>query len=70
MSSPSTPTPEGPGSDSGAPNLSARFADTFSSRFVDTCDVRLRAVVGGDGPPLLLAPYRDGAAAQQAAAVH
>jgi pimeloyl-ACP methyl ester carboxylesterase len=48
------PTPEGPGSVSGAPNLPAGFADTFSSRFVDTGDVRLHAVIGGDGPPLLL----------------
>jgi pimeloyl-ACP methyl ester carboxylesterase len=49
-----TPIPEGPGSVSGAPNLPARFADTFASRIVDTGDVRLHAVVGGDGPPLLL----------------
>jgi pimeloyl-ACP methyl ester carboxylesterase len=38
----------------GAPNLPAGFADTFQSRFVDTGDVRLHAVVGGDGPALLL----------------
>jgi len=50
----STSTPQGPGSISGAPNLPQGFADTFSSRFVDTGDVRLHAVVGGDGPPLLL----------------
>jgi pimeloyl-ACP methyl ester carboxylesterase len=54
MSSPSTSTPEGPGSVSGAPNLPAGFTDTFSSRFVDTGDVRLHAVTGGEGPPLLL----------------
>jgi pimeloyl-ACP methyl ester carboxylesterase len=30
------------------------FADTFSSRYVDTGEVRLHAVIGGDGPPLLL----------------
>ena len=56
MSSSSTrqPIPEGPGSVSGAPNLPTGFADTFSSRYVDTGDVRLHAVVGGDGPPLLL----------------
>jgi pimeloyl-ACP methyl ester carboxylesterase len=47
-------TPEGPGSVSGAPDLPAGFADTFTSRFVDVGDVRLHAVVGGDGPPLLL----------------
>jgi hypothetical protein len=63
-------TPEGPGSVAGAPNLPAGFADTFSSRFVDTREVRLHAVVGGDGPPLRLAPCRDGAAPTQAAAVH
>jgi pimeloyl-ACP methyl ester carboxylesterase len=49
-----TPTPQGPGSVSGAPNLPAGFADTFASRFVDTGQVRLHAVIGGDGPPLLL----------------
>jgi pimeloyl-ACP methyl ester carboxylesterase len=46
--------PAGPGSVSGAPNLPAGFTDTFESRFVDTGDVRLHAVIGGDGPPLLL----------------
>jgi hypothetical protein len=46
--------PEGPGSVSGAPNLPAGFADTFSSRYIDTGGVRLHAVIGGDGPPLLL----------------
>lgn len=49
-----TTIPEGPGSVSGAPNLPAGFTDTFASRYVDTGDVRLHAVVGGDGPPLLL----------------
>jgi len=47
-------SPEGPGSVSGAPNLPPGFADTFSSRYVAAGDVRLHAVVGGDGPPLLL----------------
>jgi pimeloyl-ACP methyl ester carboxylesterase len=51
---PNQPIPEGPGSVSGAPNLPAGFADTFTSRYVDAGDVRLHAVVGGDGPPLLL----------------
>ena len=46
--------PEGPGSVSGAPNLPAGFTDTFTSRYVDTGEVRLHAVIGGDGPPLLL----------------
>ncbi len=56
MSSSSTrlPTPEGPGSVSGAPNLPAGFTDTFTSRYVDTGEVRLHAVIGGEGPPLLL----------------
>jgi pimeloyl-ACP methyl ester carboxylesterase len=48
------PTPEGPGSVSGAPHLPAGFTDTFTSRFVDTGELRLHAVIGGDGPPLLL----------------
>ena len=56
MSSSSTdlPTPEGPGSVSGAPNLPAGFTGTFTSRYVDTGELRLHAVTGGDGPPLLL----------------
>jgi pimeloyl-ACP methyl ester carboxylesterase len=45
---------DGPGSVSAAPNLPAGFTDTFSSRYVDTGEVRLHAVIGGDGPPLLL----------------
>jgi pimeloyl-ACP methyl ester carboxylesterase len=50
----STAIPEGRGSVSGAPNLPDGFADTFTSRFIDAGDVRLHAVVGGSGPPLLL----------------
>ena len=46
--------PEGPLSVSGAPNLPAGFTDTFASHYVDAGDVRLHAVIGGDGPPLLL----------------
>jgi pimeloyl-ACP methyl ester carboxylesterase len=49
-----TSIPEGPGSVAGAPNLPDGFAETFTSRFVDTGDLRLHAVVGGEGPPLLL----------------
>jgi len=49
-----SPVPHGPGSVSQAPHLPAGFAETFTSRFVDTGDLRLHAVVGGDGPPLLL----------------
>jgi pimeloyl-ACP methyl ester carboxylesterase len=48
------PAPEGPGSVSGAPNLPAGFAGTFTSRYVGTGEVRLHAVTGGEGPPLLL----------------
>ena len=55
MSSTSTvPTPEGPGSVWGAPHLPAGFTDTFTSRYVDTREVRLHAVTGGVGRPLLL----------------
>jgi pimeloyl-ACP methyl ester carboxylesterase len=49
-----TSIPEGPGSVSGAPNLPAGFTDVFTSRYVQAGDVRLHAVIGGDGPPLLL----------------
>jgi pimeloyl-ACP methyl ester carboxylesterase len=54
MSPFATPAPQGPGSVSGAPNLPEGFAATFTSHFVDTGQVRLHAVIGGDGPPLLL----------------
>jgi pimeloyl-ACP methyl ester carboxylesterase len=47
-------TPEGAGSVSGAPNLPAGFTNTFTSRYIETGDVRLHAVIGGEGPPLLL----------------
>ena len=47
-------TPEGPGSVSGAPSLPTGFADTFASRYVDIGELRLHAVIGGEGPPLLL----------------
>ena len=43
-----------PGSVTGAPNLPAGFTDTFESRYVDTGEVQLHAVVGGAGPALLL----------------
>jgi pimeloyl-ACP methyl ester carboxylesterase len=39
---------------SGAPNLPARFADTFTGRYVDAGGIRLHAVTGGNAPPLLL----------------
>ena len=56
MSSPATgpPNPEGPGSVSGAPHLPDGFTSTFTSRYIDTRDLRQHVVTGGDGPPLLL----------------
>ena len=56
MSSSSTrpPTPRGPGAVAGAPNLPDGFTETFTSRYIDTGEVRLHAVIGGDGPPVLL----------------
>ncbi|MFI1767351.1 alpha/beta fold hydrolase [Streptomyces sp. NPDC020800] len=46
--------PEGPGSVSQVPNLPNRFTDSFTSQYVDTGELRLHAVTGGEGPPLLL----------------
>lgn len=54
MSSDHLPTPEGPGSVSQAPNLPDRFTDSFTSQYVDTGELRLHAVTGGEGPALLL----------------
>jgi pimeloyl-ACP methyl ester carboxylesterase len=54
MNSSAAAIPEGPGSVSGAPNLPAGFTDTFTSRYIDAGDLRLHAVTGGGGPPLLL----------------
>jgi alpha/beta hydrolase fold len=42
------------GSVARAPNLPPGFTDTFTDRFVDAGGLRQHAVVGGDGPPLLL----------------
>src|SRR5512133_842312 len=36
------------------PNMQEGIADTFTSRYIDAGDVRLHAVIGGEGPPLLL----------------
>jgi pimeloyl-ACP methyl ester carboxylesterase len=47
-------TPQGPGSVSGAPHLPDGFRDTFGSRFVEANGIRMHAVIGGKGPPLLL----------------
>ena len=48
------PIAQGLGSVSGAPNLPTGFTDTFTSRYIDTGELRLHAVIGGEGPPLLL----------------
>ena len=48
------PKPPGPGSVSGAPHLPAGFRDTFTSRYVEANGLRMHAVIGGKGPPLLL----------------
>jgi pimeloyl-ACP methyl ester carboxylesterase len=50
----SSSAPEGPSSVSGAPNLPAGFTDTFTSRYIDTGWLRQHAVIGGNGPPVLL----------------
>src|SRR6266545_5340923 len=47
-------TPSGPGSVSGAPELPKGFSKTFTSRFIRAGGLRQHAVIGGDGPPLLL----------------
>jgi len=50
----SSAIPEGPGSVAGAPHLPDGFAGTFTSRYVDTGNLRQHVVTGGEGPPLLL----------------
>jgi pimeloyl-ACP methyl ester carboxylesterase len=50
----SSRTPAGPGSVAGAPQLPDGFTATFASRYVDAGGLRMHAVIGGDGPPLLL----------------
>jgi pimeloyl-ACP methyl ester carboxylesterase len=50
----STSIPSGPRAVNGAPGLPSKFTETFTSRYVNTGDVRLHAVIGGDEPPLLL----------------
>lgn len=55
MTSPRLPEAlSGPGSVTGVPALPAGFTDTFQSRLVDIGHLRLHAVIGGEGPPLLL----------------
>jgi len=48
------PIATGLGSVTGAPNLPAGFTDTFTSHYVDAGGTRLHAVIGGEGPALLL----------------
>lgn len=50
----SSATPKGAGSVAHAPHLPSNFTHTFESRYIDTGELRLHAVVGGKGPPLLL----------------
>src|SRR5215469_7274622 len=50
----SSAIPRGPGSVSGAPHLPEGFTGIFTSRYIDTGEVRLHAVTGGNGPPFLL----------------
>jgi pimeloyl-ACP methyl ester carboxylesterase len=46
--------PQGPGSASEAPHLPNGFRNIFTSRYVKANGIRLHAVTGGEGPPLLL----------------
>src|SRR5262245_16824121 len=48
------PTPQGAGSAHGAPYLPHGFTDVFKSQYIDIGGLRLHAVIGGKGPPLLL----------------
>ena len=48
------PVPHGFGSVSTAPRLPRAFAHTFKSQFIRANGIRQHAVIGGDGPPLLL----------------
>ena len=48
------PRARGLGSVHETPGLPAGFTDVFDSYFVDGPEVRLHAVIGGNGPPLLL----------------
>src|SRR4029079_3320951 len=49
-----SPVPRDFGSVSNSPRLPRGFAATFQSRFIDANGIRQHAVIGGDGPPLLL----------------
>ena len=56
MRSPSTrlPTPEGPRLRLASAAPPGRIHRHVPSRYIDTGELRLHAVIGGDGPPLLL----------------
>ncbi|MEV0800324.1 alpha/beta hydrolase [Kribbella sp. NPDC050281] len=54
MSTPEPTTTTDPGSVSAAPHLPEGFTDTFTSRIIDAGGLRQHAVIGGNGPPLLL----------------
>ena len=43
----SSAIPEGPGSVAGAPHLPEGFTGTFTSRYIDTGDLRQHVVTGG-----------------------
>jgi len=47
-------TPTGPGTAAGTAGLPPGFDEVFTSHWIDVGDLRLHAVIGGDGPPLLL----------------
>jgi hypothetical protein len=47
------PIPKGPGS-AGAPHLPPGFTRMLTSRYVDIGELRLHAVTGGQGRPLLV----------------
>jgi hypothetical protein len=52
----SSPTLEGLLPFPGPTNLVDGFTGTFTSRYVDARELRMHAVIGGEGPPLLLVP--------------
>jgi hypothetical protein len=45
----SSAIPEAPGSVAGTPHLPEGFTSTFTSRYIDTGDLRQHVVTGGDG---------------------
>ena len=50
----SSPRRKAPAPSPARPTSPRGSRDTFTSRYVDTGDLRLHAVIGGEGPPLLL----------------